>query len=355
MHSLRIGRQCLVEEMDGHDTQSQTGSSIKMTQHLTDKVMQFDPQYNLLLQNNHDCSASSKKRIKAHDTFLRELASVHRSDLVLVCSPVEMKMLEEWGVAKSKLILASFFCEEEDCSNWKMKSSPTYKDRQDFVTVGGFKHPPNVDSVKVHSEIWPRIRTLLPDARMHIYGAYPTPQILSPNDEKSGFIVHGPVDDLDEKLSQARVLLAPLRYGAGIKGKIVDAWRNGCPVVTSPIGAEGCTAMTNINQYTSDTVERLGGIVVSDTEQFVDAAVKVYQQPDLWASCQEEGFHLLGTLFNGRDSLPVVEHAIHNAMENLQQRRQQDVFGSLLWHQSTRSTEYFSKWIELKESTREIR
>ena len=70
---------------------------------------------------------------------------------------------------------------------------------------------------------------------MHVYGAYPTHEILSMHDEKSGFVVHRQVDDLDEVLLENRVLLAPsLRFGAGVKGRTVDVWRGGCRVATAP-------------------------------------------------------------------------------------------------------------------------
>ncbi|KAL7537352.1 hypothetical protein ACHAXR_007758 [Thalassiosira sp. AJA248-18] len=363
IHSLRLGRQCLVEEAtrslgggNGHvDSNASRDHLNSMTSQLMDNVMEFDPSSNTLLFNDD----GSKSKKKAHDAFLRELSSVHRSDLVLVCSSVEMKLLESWNVPKWKLVPASFFCIDIDDTpegKGEIKSlfknvlpkSYNFEQRRDFAIVGGFKHAPNVDSVKLlRYEIWPRIRDQLPHARMHIYGAYPTPQILSMHDENSGFIVHGQVDDLDKVLLESRVMLAPLRYGAGCKGKIVDAWRCGCPVVTTPVGAEG---MTDAGQ--SENGGRWGGMIASDIPKFVDAAIEVYTQKDLWRTCQDNGTSLLNKLFNGRVNLPLVEDSIHDAIIGLRKRRQLDFIGALLWRGSQRSTEYFSKWIELKEKLR---
>ena len=346
VHSLRIGRQCIVEEEER--------DIFSMTEQLMKRVMEFDPSTNYHNYNE------SKQRKKAYDTFLREMASIHRSDLVLVCSSEEMKMLVSWGIPKWKLSLASFFCMDDDDDddddndidndndndnnyNITTKMQQSYDDRVDFVTLGGFKHQPNVDSIQLlRHEIWPRIRARLPNARLHVYGAYPTHQILALHNKKTGFLVHGYVDNLEKVILQSRVLLAPLRFGAGCKGKIIDAWTYGCPVVTTQIGAEGMRDESSSDSW--------GGSVVSDTNKFVEAAVKVYTQKHQWQCCQAEGSRLLKKLFNGSVNLPKVENGIRLGMKDLHVNRRSDIVGSILWRDTLRSTEYFSKWIELKES-----
>jgi len=100
VHSLRIGRQCIVKE--------EVKDTFSMTRQLMKRVMEFDPS-----TNDHSYN-ESKQRKKAYDTFLREMASIHRSDLVLVCSSEEMKMLVSWGIPKWKLVQASFFCMNDE-------------------------------------------------------------------------------------------------------------------------------------------------------------------------------------------------------------------------------------------------
>ena len=306
-----------------------------------------------------------------------------------------MEMMERvWNIPRWKLVPASFFCDElrmedgisakdydddhddngnnnnnsDNTTNSRNTLMPTFTERTDFVTVGGFKHPPNIDSIKVlYHTLWPRIRSQLPNAQMHIYGAYPTQEILSMHDEAAGFLVHGHVQDLDTVLRNCRVLLAPLRFGAGIKGKIVDAWRCGCPVVTTLVGAEGmrgdsCNATSIGGSSSSSTTssqhsnwntngsQEWGGMIAEDANDFVNHAVRLYNDKNVWNNCQEKGTFLLNTLFNGKNNLPIVEKAVHDAMTKLKDRRNRDIIGSLMWHQSARSTEYFSRWIELKET-----
>src|SRR6185437_9590273 len=115
-----------------------------------------------------------------------------------------------------------------------------FSGRNGFCSIGNFRHPPNFDAlVWLKSELWPAIRRELPGAVMSCYGAYPTPQAKVLESPADGFWIRGPVDDAVAMLSRHRVALAPLRFGAGIKGKILDSWQAGLPVVTTPIGAEG--------------------------------------------------------------------------------------------------------------------
>eukprot|EP00804_Cyclotella_cryptica_P007560 CCRYP_010649-RA/>CCRYP_010649-RA protein AED:0.20 eAED:0.20 QI:232/1/1/1/0.5/0.33/3/151/334 len=323
-----------------------------------DKVMAFDPRENhheigdtLLPSKKGNITVINRSKEKSYDTFLRELASIHRSDLVFVCSPKEMELLRSWNVPTSKMTLASFFC----TSTLSPIDVPSFHERRDFVTVGGFKHPPNVDSVKVLChEIWPRIRNKLPnnDVRLHIFGAYPTQEILSLHDDESGFLVHGRIEDLDSELRKRRVLLAPLRFGAGIKGKIVDGWRCGCPVVTTPIGSEGMLDedYKKDSEHTNNVYGHWGGAVVRDTDAFVDAAVELYTQRSMWNKAQLMGNDLLRKLFNMENNFHLVQAAVRDAMAELKQRRMSDTVGAILWHQNMRCTKYFSKWLELKET-----
>ncbi|KAL7462143.1 hypothetical protein ACHAXS_002530 [Conticribra weissflogii] len=351
VHSLRVGRQYLVEQYDKSNLECAVDGKypLFMTPQLMNDVMNFDPSSSSLLSQKNENKKDKQNRLKTHDTFLRELASVHRSDLVLVCSSEEMALLEhKWKIPRWKLVPASFFCSEQ--KNWNSES-PSFDERTDFVTVGGFKHPPNVDSINVLRKLWPRIRARLPAARLHVYGAYPSARILSCHDETNGFLVHGHVEDLDGVLKKSRVLLAPLRFGAGIKGKIVDAWRCGCPVVTTPVGAEGMRDLLHDGDIRG--TESWGGRIVKDETDFVIDAVRMYCEKPLWYECQENARLLLNGLFDRDKNLPIVDHAINHALVDIDDRRKSDLVGSLLWHQNHRSTEYFSRWIELKESKEE--
>ena len=173
-------------------------------------------------------------------SLARELAAVHRCDLTLVCSPVETRLMRDrFGVPASKLRPASFFCESSSAAK-KTEKKTEFASCEGFTTIGTFYHPPNVDAVRwLAAEVWPKIRESLPDATMRVYGAYPTEAVKQLHKPKEGFLVLGFAESVAAAMDESRVLLAPLRFGAGIKGKIVDAWMHGLPVVTTPIGAEG--------------------------------------------------------------------------------------------------------------------
>ncbi|MEA2048158.1 MAG: glycosyltransferase [Campylobacterota bacterium] len=119
--------------------------------------------------------------------------------------------------------------------------------RQDIMFVGGFGHSPNVDAMLWFvSEIWPIILKNMPEVKLYIIGSKVPEEIVSLASQS--VIVTGYVDDdtLDAFYAKCKVVVAPLRYGAGIKGKIVDALYNGMPIVTTSIGAEGLVDSSEI-------------------------------------------------------------------------------------------------------------
>ena len=119
------------------------------------------------------------------------------------------------------------------------QSGMTFEERKDFIFVGNFLHEPNRDAVHYLKEsVWPLIRAQLPDAGMCIYGAYPSQSVLQLHQPKERFFSLGRADDAQEVVAKARVMLAPLRFGAGMKGKLLEAMQCGTPSVTTAIGAE---------------------------------------------------------------------------------------------------------------------
>jgi hypothetical protein len=92
-----------------------------------------------------------------------------------------------------------------------------------------------------------------------------------------------------------------------------------------------------------------GGSVAFTTDDFVEAAISLYTKNTAWNKAQATATLLVNKLFNKESNFKLVQAAVENAMMSLNERRAADVTGAMLWHQSNRSTEYFSKWIELKE------
>lgn len=329
-------------------------------------------------------SAALAAMPEAGDEHLsRELASVHRCDLSLVCSPVELALLaDRFRVPASKLVPASFFCEEGE----EEEAAPGFDDRHGFVTIGTFYHPPNVDAVRwMRHEVWPLIRAELPAATMRVYGAYPTEAVRQLEDEKGGFLVKGFAPTVAGAMRDARVLLAPLRFGAGIKGKIVDAWSLGLPVVTTPVGAEGMLPPREFSEVPLDATKTSdaqknewgGRWCAADARALARDAVELHEDREAWAKARRRGAELIRELFPAEANLARVRDAVEALLgepaegfadeeadafvvaeattprSGLERARARDYVGAALWHHTARSTEYFSRWIEMKETGRE--
>uniref|UniRef100_UPI003F6CD751 glycosyltransferase n=1 Tax=Congregibacter sp. TaxID=2744308 RepID=UPI003F6CD751 len=164
----------------------------------------------------------------------RELAVCERADRVYYFSDVEIDALSELMSADKLRRIPLYTMEVSDLPEYR-PSGPT-----ELLFVGGYNHPPNVDAALwLVNEIMPRVLEAIPDARLHLVGSNPPTDVLSlANDNVQ---VHGYVSDaaLEELYRRVGVVVVPLRYGAGIKGKIIEAIANHIPLVTTDIGVEG--------------------------------------------------------------------------------------------------------------------
>lgn len=267
----------------------------------------------------------------------REIAAIYRCDLSLIISTHEMRLLQEtFKIDKSLLLHVPFFLDpisEETQANWK-----SYEERTHFVSIGNFIHAPNLDAtIQLKKEIWPQIREQLPKAELHIYGSYPSQQVMEFHNPKKGFFVHGFVEDAQEMIGNAKVVLAPLRFGAGIKGKLTDAMLCGTPSVTTAIGAEGMHGDLPWN-----------GFVATDIHAFVSKAVQLYSEKETWQQAQQNGVAIIHQYYNREEEEANLLARIEHQFENLALLRRQNFIGQLLQHHTMNSYKYLSKWIEAK-------
>ena len=267
----------------------------------------------------------------------REIAAMCRCDLSLIISAYEMQLLKEtFGINESLLCHLPFFL--NSISEAAVKRWKSFEERQHFVSIGNFFHAPNVDAtLQLKYHIWPLLRKQLPNAQLHIYGAYPTQQVLQLTNKKEGFIVHGFTKDAKEVVENSRVLLAPLRFGAGIKGKLTDAMECGTPSVTSMIGAEGMHEGLPWN-----------GFVESDWTEFAQKTVELYSQKDTWLRAQQNGVQIINNIYSKTELEQKLLNAIDAQFQNLRELRMKNFIGQMLLHHSLKSTKYLSKWIEEK-------
>lgn len=277
---------------------------------------------------------------KAHlftEAAKRELASILRSDISLIISEAEMELLRTIFVIPKDLLYYLPFLVEA-LSKEKIGTLPKYEERDHFITIGNFRHTPNTDSVMfLKKDIWPRIKDRLPEAELHIYGAYAPKHITDLHNEADGFMIRGWTRDVSEVMEKARVCLAPLRFGAGLKGKLLDAMLNGTPSITTSIGSEGMQGEFPF-----------AGMIEDEIDGIVNATVLLYSEKELWLAAQQNGFKIVENRFQ-KDSFSIVfTQKIKHLQRNLTSHRIQNFIGQILQHQSLQATKYIGKWIEEK-------
>jgi glycosyltransferase involved in cell wall biosynthesis len=271
----------------------------------------------------------------------REIAAIYRSDLTLIISEAEMQLLtEHFKVPAELLCYSPFWLETEIAADL-----PEFEQRQHFVSIGNFRHEPNWQAVLwLKQQIWPLIRKQLPNAELHIYGAYPPPKATQLHQPKDGFLVKGWAQDAAEVVKSARVLLAPLPFGAGLKGKFIDAMAQGTPNVTTAVGAEGM-----LHQGEWD------GLLAETAQEIADAAVLLYQDQTLWQQKQQQGFVILAKRFAIHEHQPRVWQQVIAVQQQLSQHRLTNFTGAMLRHHQHRSTQFMAQWIEAKTKLAELK
>jgi len=275
-----------------------------------------------------------------NDIAKREIASIYRSDLSLVISEVEMGVLTDtFKIDPAILCYLPFMISSENCE--PRPDCKSYSERRDFVSIGNFLHPPNLDVVRyLKKDIWPRIRKALPGIKLHIYGAYDTASIKEMHNEKEGFLVHGFVEDAFEVLNSAKVLLAPLRFGAGLKGKLIQAMQTGTPCAMSSVAAEGMFGTLEPN-----------GVIDDATDAFVARTVALYSNTTEWEGFQHQGFSILKNRFEKDQHQTRFMNRVKALQENLNTHRSQNFIGQMLSHHQMQSTKYMARWIEAKNKS----
>ncbi|AUC77135.1 glycosyltransferase [Olleya sp. Bg11-27] len=283
---------------------------------------------------------SFDKSYLQNDTAKREIASILRCDLSFIISQVEIEILvNQFNIDERLLYYLPFLL--DPISSEAQKESPKFKDRNHFITIGNFMHPPNFDAVLfLKTDIWPLIRKELPKAEMHIYGSYVSEKAKQLHNEKDGFLIKGFAEDVNQVMGDAKVCLAPIRFGAGLKGKLIDAMVNGTPCVTTTIGAEGMYG----------TLKDTNAFIEDDVKGFAKQAAELYSNKIYWNGKQKNGFMIINTLYDKAIYTKDVLHSIDALLSDIPTHRQQHFLGQVLMHHTMQSTKYMSKWIEEKNT-----
>jgi len=246
----------------------------------------------------------------------------------------------------------------------------SFQRRKDFVWIGNFGHPPNLDAAKwIVKDLWPQISKNLPGAELHLYGANFSKEITEM--ETASVKCKGLMKSLTS-LEKYRVMLSPLRFGAGIKGKISDSWANNLPVLTTPIGCEamfkqtftdtsGTQTLKDYYNYTHDSIKNnyqtltFGGLSSNyQNEKLCEDAILLYKDKELWESCLQKGKEILDKRMEFTSNENSLITYLQNYQSNLDQVRSQNHLQSLVWSETLRSHEKLSKYLLEKNKNKTL-
>ena len=292
------------------------------------------------LRRERQRSVTSGERLPKNslsDDTVREVAAIYRSDLSLIISRDETSLLtERFGIPAALLETIGFLYPSP------LPFQP-WESRSNVVFIGNGFHEPNLDAIRLLKRtLWKETRAALAargvtNAELHIYGAYLPQEVMQFDNPREGFRVMGKATDVYETLRSYRCNLAPLRFGAGLKGKVSDGWMVGTPCVATPIAAEGMTLG-----------ERFGGLIVKDLEEYPRQVAALYTDQDAWNKAQESGREILSALFSQAQNTKALQERLNTLTQEKARHRERNIVGALLWYHGLRSTEYFSRWIECK-------
>jgi len=284
----------------------------------------------------HKSARELRKSDLFSDLAKREIAAILRCDISLIISTYEMKLLINTFKIDSSLLHHLPFM--VDLSKYPRKTN-TFSERKHFISIGNFRHAPNWDMVLYLQKIWPLIKKQIPGAKLHIYGSYPPPKATALHNPKTGFLIKGWAKDAFTVMQQSRICLAPIRFGAGIKGKLLDAMIMQTPSITTSLGSEGM-----------HKEEPWPGVITDDIITFAKAAVKLYHDEQAWLDAQQKATLLLHARYDSEVLGKALLTKIEEIEESLAQHRLNNFTGAMLKHHTMMSTKYMSQWIAAKNA-----
>ena len=210
-----------------------------------------------------------------------ELKLMEKSDVAYYFSDAEKRIVQELDDSIAVDVVPLYIFDDFKEGNYRAI------ERRNIMFVGGFAHAPNTDAMRWFvEEVWPRVHERIPELHFYIIGSNPPPEVVEMADENitvTGFVTD---EELEAYYGRCRLVVAPLRYGAGVKGKIVDALYHGMPVVTTSIGAEGIAEAERFME------------IVDDSEGFAEAVVALYKDEARLEMASEMGQRNCRTYFS---------------------------------------------------------
>lgn len=241
--------------------------------------------------------AGDKSALKAAgQTKSKELAVAKACDLTLVVSPYEQSVLAQEVPELSVSVLSNIH-EIHGCHK-------DYHQRRDIVFIGGYQHTPNVDGICWFvADIWPKIHNQLPEVVLHIVGSK-APDKVKQLGRQAGIQFHGFVEDIAPMMTDIRIAVAPLRFGAGVKGKVNMSMSYGQPVVGTTVAVEGM-----FTRHGEDV------LMADDADAFAEQVIQLYQDEALWQRLSTGGLNNVEQYFSFRAAKNVMADLLEISVE----------------------------------------
>ena len=231
---------------------------------------------------------------------LRELSAFYRADYSLLTSPVEIDLLDKkFGFPKEKIGYLPLFYQDPPATN-----SISFSQRKHCCFIGNYRHLPNLDAVTWFTKtLWPSIKESLPGVQLHLYGSYLPPRVKQLS--KDGVVVKGQAPEVVSTLQKYRINFAPLRFGAGLKGKVLEASRAGTPTIGSAIALEGFHPKESWKDATARTLE-----------EWVEKSVLLYSNKDYWEKASSQNKASIGQYYSAKNWHPVIKESLDGEQQN---------------------------------------
>ena len=209
-----------------------------------------------------------------------EFSVMEQADMVYYPSEVEIEAIHKYHPEIPAKAITAYVWED---FNENVSVNSDFKLREGLLFVGGFKHPPNADAVKwFASQIMPKLRAAIPDIKFYVAGSGADEEVLKLHDSSKGIEILGFVSDerLQELYNTSRLTVVPLRYGAGVKGKVVEAIYNNAAIITTSVGAEGIPDADKVMMVVDDNPEALIENSEAIEQEFADKLIALYNDTD---------------------------------------------------------------------------
>ncbi len=213
----------------------------------------------------HSGERAEQALAAVRETRRQELEAINAVDLTLTYSEIEQAVIAAESLGQATTALCPWVVDT-------VAESAPLSSRQGITFLGSYQHPPNRDAVESFlNDVWPRLREQLPDLEFHLYGSGLGPELHEAWQGISGVRVHGWVNDASVVYERHRVFVAPLRAGAGIKGKVIAALSHGIPQVLSPVAVEATGLRHGVEVF-----------IARDPEAWCTAVANLMQDDELW-------------------------------------------------------------------------